>query len=574
MNFLTGMAVRFAGRAAARRFDAAADDVEGTQTRLLQSILERNRDTEYGRRHEFANVRTLADYRRAAPVIRYRDIADSIDRMAAGERGVLTAEAPAMFAQTSGTEGKPKLIPVTPTCSGRVHRDMMRTWLYHSQVDHPRMFSGQVLSLVSAAEEGRTEAGIPFGSTTGVIYRDMPAYVRSSYVVPYEVFTIEDYLAKYFVILLLGMTARVSFVCTANPSSIAKLCEIADEHADKLIAGVHDGVLDPSFDLPQDVARIVAAKLRKDPARARELTQARERRGGHLLPVDFWPDLQLLACWKGGTVSNYIERFPAWFAPDDASKMPPIRDWGYLSSEARCSVPLQDEGAGGVLAVAGNVYEFVPADEVAENPDDPSQWTFLGAHEIEQPDEYNIFLTTTGGLYRYDINDVVRVVDRYRDAPVIEFVRKGGGMTNLTGEKLSVTQVKTAIEETAGKLGTPVAHYRALAMVQESRYELEVQFVDSVDDGKAREFVREVDRRLGEQNVEYQGKRKSLRLGDPVLHLMRDGWHDAIKQKTGKRLFQSKTVLLTTVEEAESKLSREFRQGTIACQDDHGSAHR
>ena len=55
---------------------------------------------------------------------------------------------------------------------------------------------------------------------------------------------------------------------------------------------------------------------------------------------------------------------------------------------------------------------------------------------------------------------------------------------------------------------------------------------------------------------------------------MREGWHDAIKQKTGKRLFQSKTVLLTTVEDAESKLSRDYRQGSVACQDDHGSTHR
>lgn len=562
---LQGMLAQAVGGAASRRFDAAADDVESAQLRVLRELLARNAGTEYGKRHDFAAIRTLAEYRAAVPVITYRDIAEPIERMAAGEHGVLTAEDPVMFATTSGTEGKPKLIPVTPTC-GRVHREMMRTWFYRALRDHPRMLDPKALSLVSVAEEGRTKASIPYGSTSGVIYRDLPWYIRRCYLVPYEVFTLEDYLAKYYVVMLLGLTSPVHFTSSANPSSIAKLCEIADEHAERLIADVRDGTIS-GFALPRAVADVVLPRLRKDPERARQLAAFRERRGGHLLPVDYWPDLQLLACWKGGTVSNYIQRFPTWFAPDDPAEMPPVRDWGYLSSEARCSVPIGDQGAGGVLATASNLYEFVAADEVADHPDEPAKWTFLGAHEIEQPDDYNIFLTTSGGLYRYDINDIVRVVERYRDAPVIEFVRKGGGMTNLTGEKLSVTQVKSAVEAAAEAVGAPVEHYRALAMVAESRYEFEVQFAGDVAEDKARRCLHEIEQRLREQNQEYRGKRDSLRLGAPVLHLMKVGWHDADKQRQGRRLFQSKTVLLKTVEAEAERLSREYRLGSVELPD-------
>ena len=563
---LAGTAVRLAGGAASRRFDAAAADVEGTQLRLLRSILERNADTDYGRQHGFASVRTFAEYRAAVPVVTYRDLEAHVQRMAAGEHRVLTAEDPVMFAMTSGTEGRPKLIPVTPTCGGRTHRDQMRTWFYRALLDHPRMLDGMSLSLVSPAEEGRTAADIPYGSTSGAIYRDLPWYIRRSYLAPYEVFTVEDYLAKYYVIARLGLVAPVTIVCSANPSSIVKLCEITDEHADRLVADVRDGTLDPKLELPRAVRAVLAPLLRKDPQRARELEAMRARREGRLLPADFWPDLQLLACWKGGTVSSYIKRLPDWFAPDDPARMPPVRDWGYLSSEARCSVPLTDDGAGGVLSVAANVYEFVAADEVAENPDDPSAWTFLGAHEIEQPEDYHVFLTTTGGLYRYDINDIVRVVDRYRDAPVIVFVRKGGGMTNLTGEKLSVTQVKAAVESAAEAVGAPVEHFRALAMVDAARYEFEVQFGgDGVGAPEATRLLDEIEKRLREQNIEYRGKRDSLRLNAPVLHVMRAGWHDAEKQRQGRRLFQSKTVLLKTIESEEERRSREFRTQTVEC---------
>jgi len=566
VSALTGTIVRLAARGAARRFTAAAADVERSQLAVLRSILQRNANTEYGRRHGFAKIDGVAAFRGAVPVVVHADLDPFVQRMANGERGVLTAEDPVMFAMTSGTEGKPKLIPVTPTCRDVVHRDQMRTWLWHALQDHPRMLDGKVLSLVSPAEEGRTAANLPYGSTSGTIYRDLPWFVRRGYLVPYEVFTIEDYLAKYYVIMRLGLAARVTFVSTANPSSIAKLCEVTDEHAEQLIADVHDGTLNEAMNVPAPVRRLLAPLLHADRYRARELTAMRGARGGHLLPGDYWPDLQLLGCWKGGTVGHYVQRFPQWFAPEGRA-MVAVRDWGYLSSEARCSVPIRDDGAGGVLSVASNFYEFVAAEDVAEFPDDRERWTFLGAHEIEEPGDYNVFLTTTGGLYRYDINDVVRVVDRYDDAPVIEFVRKGGGVTSLTGEKLTVTQIKVAIEGAADANGVTVEHYRALAVVADSRYEFEVQFGSEVDQRAAESFVRDVERRLREQNLEYEGKRASLRLGPPRLHVMKPGWHDAEKERQGRRLFQSKTVLLKAVESAEERRSREFRRCTATCEE-------
>ena len=60
--------------------------------------------------------------------------------------------------------------------------------------------------------------------------------------------------------------------------------------------------------------------------------------------------------------------------------------------------------------------------------------------------EYYIFFTTTSGLYRYDINDVIKVTGRYNQTPQIIFLRKGRGMTNITGEKLSVNQVIEAVQ--------------------------------------------------------------------------------------------------------------------------------
>ena len=68
------------------------------------------------------------------------------------------------------------------------------------------------------------------------------------------------------------------------------------------------------------------------------------------------------------------------------------------------------------------------------------------------------------------------------------------------------------------------------------------------------DFSSKLERQLCSLNIEYEAKRKSLRLQDPVLHVMRRGWYERQKKALvadGKRLFQAKTILLEVREEPE-----------------------
>ena len=99
--------------------------------------------------------------------------------------------------------------------------------------------------------------------------------------------------------------------------------------------------------------------------------------------------------------------------------------------------------------MTSHFFEFVPE----EQRDDPNT-EFLTADQLESNREYYIYFTTSAGLYRYDINDVVRVVDFYRNTPVIQFVRKGQGMTSITGEKLTESQVTGALSTSSTRTGS------------------------------------------------------------------------------------------------------------------------
>ncbi len=543
MSWIASSLIALKARASAGPFIRALKDPAAAQRRLLGEILERNRDTEYGRAYEFARLKSPEDYRGNVPIIDYEDIRDRIERMTRGEENILTAEQPVLFAQTSGTTGTPKYIPVTPTCQ---KGGGTSTWLHFARRDHPRMFAGKVITIVSPAVEGHTPSGIPFGSTSGMVVKELPGIVQSAYAVPYDVYEIEDYEAKYYALLRFGVAENVSFLGTANPSSVLKLAEMADRLAEPLIRDIRDGRLGGEFDIAPAIRDALEPRLVADPQRAGALEAMRDRRGGRLLPADYWPAMALIGCWKGDTVGAYLERFPEWYAPDGRG-MPPVRDMGYLASEARMSIPVSDHGAGGVLSIHLNYFELVPAGDIDDRPDDPDSWRFLDVGEVEVGHEYYVFITTTGGLYRYDMNDVIEVVDRFRGAPVVVFRRKGRGMTNLTGEKLSVNQLIEAVARAAAAAGVEAPHFKAEPDSEASRYVFKVEFHPTPDEATARSFLRAADAALDEFNIEWKTKRASGRLREPVLQVMREGWYERGKQKLvaeGKRLFQSKTILL------------------------------
>jgi len=531
----------------AGRFEKATRNPKKIQEQKLLSIVANNKDTEYGRRYDFSTIRTIADFQRLVPVITYEDIKDDMTRLVAGEKNIFTAEQPVMFAQTSGTTGDPKYIPVTPTCRGRDHSDQMRTWTHHARRSHPGLLDKKVVSLVSPAVEGYTPSGLPYGSTSGHIYKNMPAIIRNTYSIPYEVFEIADYGAKYYTIMRIAIEHDVRFLATANPSSVVKMCEKANDHSEEIIRDIHDGTLSTNFPIESDVRDVVTRKFKPNPVYARHLSEMRASRGGALKPVDYWPDLRLIGCWKGGSVGHYLNRFPDWFNPDGIRDVP-VRDMGYLSSEARGSIPLSDQGSKGVLTVATNFMEFVEVEELESKPGDSGSWRFFTVDEIEEGREYYIFFTTTSGLYRYDINDVVKVVGRYNSTPEIIFLRKGRGMTNITGEKVSVNQVITVFDQAAEATGVAVDHFKAEADQGNSRYLFRVEFTGTVAAERQHSFLECLDRRLKAINIEYKAKRDSQRLGPPVLHVMREGWYERNRKQQvedGMRAFQAKTQLLS-----------------------------
>ena len=205
--------------------------------------------------------------------------------------------------------------------------------------------------------EGRTASGVPFGAESGHAYRNMPITMKKMYSVPYETYEIKDYEAKYYSLLRLAAGDSISAIASVNPSSVLLLAKRLAGHTEHILRDIRDGTLRADLEIDPEIRRKLERELRPDPARASKLERAAREMAASSIPKGAWPDMDVIACWKGGTVGQYLEQFDDFFPTGIAT-----RDLGYLSSENRGSVPLTDEGDSGVLAIATNFYEFFPED--------------------------------------------------------------------------------------------------------------------------------------------------------------------------------------------------------------------
>ncbi len=81
----------------ATRFRAGLADAVAMQASLLASIVERNKDTAFGRQHAFASIDGPGRFAEQVPVRGYEALEPWIARAAAGDPAVLTAESVLAF---------------------------------------------------------------------------------------------------------------------------------------------------------------------------------------------------------------------------------------------------------------------------------------------------------------------------------------------------------------------------------------------------------------------------------------------------------------------------------------------
>ena len=518
---LSGIGLKFKARRVFRRFEEAARNLRTTQARVLLEKVRRNQDSRFGREHAFHDIHSVHDFRRRLPVADYTVFEPYVEQVKLGDVRALFGpdERLLMFAVTSGAYSRPKYIPVT-TAFLAEHRLGWHVWGHGVAVDHLNAYDYSILRIVSSSRESTTEAGIPCGGISGLMSETLPWPIRRKYVPPVEAASVRHGPSKYYLIGRIALARRISLISTANPSNILALVRAVDRNAEMIVRDLHDGTVDDRWEIPDDLKRRLRGHLRPSRRRARTL-EALLTRAGRLLPREYWPELRLLGNWKDGSCGIFLDRYPEYFGDV------PVRDVGILASEGRMTIPLTDEGPGGVLDLTSHFFEFIPEEE--SESDAP---TTLLAHELEEDGKYFIVLTTSSGLYRYNISDLVQVTGFFHETPRLRFLNKGHYFSSLTGEKVSEFQVVRSMHEARIPLKFPTEDGIFSPMMDDPpRYSIAVERQPGCSREEWRTFLQRFEDHLCALNVEYAAKRRSGRLGTPVLHLLREGAFDRLKEE-------------------------------------------
>ena len=197
------------------------------------------------------------------------------------------------------------------------------------------------------------------------------------------------------------------------------MARLGDREKDVLIRDLADGTHRRPVGHPRrGPPGAAAADVDRRNAAPRVGSKRIVERTGRLLPKDYWPNLDFLSNWMGGTMRAYLRGYPEFFGET------PVRDVGLIASEGRMTIPIEDGTPAGLLDIRHHYFEFIPEDQA-----DREEPETVEATELVEGRNYFIVLTTAGGLYRYNISDLVRCVGYPRPSAADRVPEQGGALT-------------------------------------------------------------------------------------------------------------------------------------------------
>lgn len=424
---------------------------EEMQHEILQYLVKRGKDTEYGRKFLFSTINNYNDFAQNIPLNTYEELKGYIDRMRHGERNILWPGQVKWYAKSSGTTNdKSKFIPITHEGLQNVHyqggKDVLAYYL--SNNPNSKLFSGKGLILGGSHSPNYNFSNSLVGDLSAILIENINPLANLVRVPSKEVALLSDFEVK--------RDRMAKEVISQNVTNIS-------------------GV--PSWMLSV-LLRVMELSGKK-----------------HLQEV--WPNLEVF--FHGGiSFTPYREQYEQLISKQDMQYMET-----YNASEGFFGI--QDDPNDKSMSLMldyGVYYEFLPMDEFeSEKPN------IVPLEGVEIGRNYAIIISTVCGLWRYEIGDTIQ----FTSLRPYKFVITGRTkyFINAFGEELIMDNAEKGIEAACKATGAQISDYTAAPIFMDSnakcRHQWLIEFTkmpDSISD-----FERILDSKLQEINSDYEAKR-------------------------------------------------------------------
>ena len=457
--------------------DLYATQAEVLQRKVLKRLLDKAKQTEWGRKYGYSGDLGYEDFARQTPLNTYEELKGFIDRMRHGEKDVLWPGRVKWYAKSSGTTNdKSKFIPVSKDGLHDTHyaggTDAVVWYLRNNPKS--RLFDGKALILGGSHAPNYNLPGSLVGDLSAILIENINPLVN---------------------------LVRVPKKATALLSDFEiKRDRIAREAMKQNVTNL-SGV--PSWMLSV-------------------LNRVMELSGKQCLN-EVWPNLEVF--FHGGVAfTPYRGQYQRLITSPGMHYMET-----YNASEGFFGI--QDDPADIAMSLMidyGVFYEFIPMDEF-----DKPEPTVVPLWGVETGRNYAMVISTSSGLWRYIIGDMIRFTQRNPYKFIITGRTKS--FINAVGEELIVDNAEKGLAEACRQTGAEVLEYTAAPVFMDAngkcRHQWVVEF--SKEPENIAEFARILDEYLQQINSDYEAKRyKDITLQPLELIKGRPGvFNDWLKKK-------------------------------------------
>jgi len=393
------------------RFLADMADPHTRQQCIFANLLGRGRATRFGREHDFARIRTVDDYRRAVPVRGYPELRPYIDAMLhQRETDVLWPGRVDWFAESSGTSGAKKQIPVTRDGLRTIYQDSATLYvaLLLARLDVGRFLAGKTIFFVGGVRRAEHDPDVLLADITGLNLHLFPNWLEF----------------------------------TRTPDKSISLLPNWEDRLHRIAQAT----------LRENVVHLAGLPtwLRHFGRIVLEMTGAATLR-------EIWPNL--LATTTGGVnPAPYLPEINRLITGDAAGDASLLHSEVYNGTEGFYAAQF-DDGPMALLPNSSIFYEFVPRAEAEAGNFDGA----VGLAGVEAGGDYAPIITTCNGLWRYLIGDTVRFVSTapYR----VEVSGRVSQFLSLTGEELLAQTTDEALGHICAQWGVGLVDYTVTGLL-------------------------------------------------------------------------------------------------------------
>ena len=500
-NFIFIRAVAIYGENHIRKYLSQSKKSDKVSEKMLLKLMKKNKDTVFGKKYDFANINSIEEYQKKVPYTSYEDYQEYLDRTAeTGEQNLITANKITFFAKTSGTTGVTKRIPVVDDsykpyigCVAHNYAFLLR------EMKRKGVSAGKGLN-TTETECTMTKGGIREGfiSSYALASSDL---VLSTICLPREMDGYGDNIdMKYIKARYSLQDADLIFLMSIFMSNLCDLMKYIFDNYQMLVNDIRTGTINESINLPPDLRKKLEKNLVPAPERAEQLRQIFVNEPNEGIIPKLWKKMSLVVAIGTGEFTPFTEKMKYYCGEDVAFS------YGmYAASEAVVATAMNTEEKDYLLVVDGAFFEFLPIDDENSTP--------LLLHQLEVGKLYEVIITNRSGLYRYRIKDVIRVTGYHNKTPLIQFAYRKEQLINITGVKLTIEHITTAIKNFQKQVGVSISDYSLYTDTDFTPWRI-VAFIEFDKDipenmeSEVREFF---DEELTKVNAEYG---RMLKIGE------------------------------------------------------------